>query len=233
MSNQVLTESNNYSRIILIFIIALGGILFYVTGLYHFFSLEAIKLYEQQVRVVVDQYYKMAVVCYLIIYAGLILFNLPVASVMTFVGGFFFGSFFGALYALCGATAGATATLYLLRYIAKQPIKKKYSTSLHRLNRWFDNYGLYAFVFLRALPIFPFFIVNIFASLTEMPVFQFVLLTFVGMAPATFLFAHIGFQLDQIESLRDVFSIQFFGGLLFIALFFMLLIALKKRLDRR
>lgn len=234
MNNQALaTSNNNYSRIILVMFIVLGSILFYLTGLHRFFSLGMIKLYEQQVRIFIDKNYVSSVFSYLFTYAGLIVFNLPVASMMTFVGGFLFGTLFGGLYALCGATLGAAATLYLLRYVVKEPIKKKYALSLHRLNKWFDKYGLYAFVFLRALPIFPFFIVNIFASLTDMPVIQFVVLTFFSMAPAAFLFAHVGFQLDQLESVCDAFSLQFFGALLGMALFFMLLIAIKKRLERR
>ena len=227
------TTNNNYSRIALVAFIILGTLFFYATGLYRFFSLEMIKFYEQEIRVFIAHRYVLSVVMYLATYAGLIVFNLPVASLMTFVGGFLYGTFFGGLFALCGATAGATVTLYLLRYVVKEPAQKKYAKYLQRLNNWFAQYGLYAFVFLRALPIFPFFIVNIFSSLTDMPVTQFVFLTFFSMAPAAFLFAHVGYQLDQLESIRDAFLLQFFGALFGIALFFMLLIMIKKKLDRR
>jgi len=61
-------------------------------------------------------------------------------------------------------------------------------------------------LFLRLTPLFPFFLVNLAPALTDIPVRTYVLATFIGILPGTFVFANLGQTLGRIESTRQLLS---------------------------
>jgi uncharacterized membrane protein YdjX (TVP38/TMEM64 family) len=133
-------------------------------------------------------------------------FSLPGATIMTLAGGFLYTFFIGALYVNVGATAGATLAFLFARYIAGKSLQEKYGGRLEKFNSELDRNGWSYLLTLRFIPVFPFFLINIFAGLTKIPLRTFVWTTSVGIFPGSLIYAYAGQQLGDIGSVKDIFS---------------------------
>jgi len=66
--------------------------------------------------------------------------------------------------------------------------------------------GYHYLLTLRFIPLFPFFLVNILAGLTRVPLATFAWTTVVGILPGSFVYIYTGRQLGIIEKPGDIFS---------------------------
>ena len=80
--------------------------------------------------------------------------------------------------------------------------------SIQKVSECFKTYGSIYLFAARMTPIFPFFLVNIFMALMPIKISQFFLISLLGMAPITFIFAYAGTVLDQINSYNDILSLK-------------------------
>ena len=87
------------------------------------------------------------------------------------------------------------------------------------LNRELEARGFNYLLFLRLVPLFPFFLVNLAAGLTRLPLRTFVLGTMVGIIPGGFVYVNAGASLATIGSLRDVASPRVLGSFALLGLF--------------
>ena len=62
--------------------------------------------------------------------------------------------------------------------------------------------------FVRLVPIFPFFVINILFGLTNMSLKKFFIVSFLGMLPGIFVFVNAGRQISNINSIKDIYSIN-------------------------
>src|SRR4029077_3603698 len=69
-------------------------------------------------------------------------------------------------------------------------------------------------LFVRLVPVFPFFLTNILIGLTLIPVTTFMWTTFVGIIPNVMVYACIGKQLTTLNKLSDILTPAFFLALL-------------------
>jgi len=80
-------------------------------------------------------------------------------------------------------------------------------------------------VFLRVVPLFPFWLVNLVAAFTQISLPVYVAATATGMIPISFVWANLGESLERIDSLRDALSgptliaLSVLGGLGLVAIF--------------
>ena len=58
------------------------------------------------------------------------------------------------------------------------------------------------------MPLFPFFMVNIVPALFNIRLISYIVTTFVGIIPGTFVYANVGRELGTIESLTDLASTE-------------------------
>jgi uncharacterized membrane protein YdjX (TVP38/TMEM64 family) len=61
-------------------------------------------------------------------------------------------------------------------------------------------------LFLRLVPVFPFFLVNLAPAIAGIPLRTYVLATAIGIIPGSFVFVNVGEALGRIESTRDLVS---------------------------
>jgi uncharacterized membrane protein YdjX (TVP38/TMEM64 family) len=121
---------------------------------------------------------------------GAVLF-LP-GSVFTVAGGVLFGPWLGTLLNLIGATLGATAAFFIARYLASDWVAARAGGRLGRLVHGVEREGWRFVALTRLVPLFPFNLLNYALGLTRIPALQYVLASFVCMAPATFAYTWIG-----------------------------------------
>ena len=148
-------------------------------------------------------------------------------AAMSLSGGFLFGFVAGGIYAVAGASIGATALFLIAKTSVGDFLLAKAGNSLQKMQRGFaDNALSYLFV-LRLVPIFPFFLVNLVPAFLGVPLRIYLIATFFGIMPATFVYAlagsGLGSVLDQGKDITvsGIFTpeiIAAFAGLALLAL---------------
>ena len=129
------------------------------------------------------------------------------AAFSIFIGAIF--SFLDALLLIALASSlGASVCFLISKYTLKNFFEKKFATALNKINKGLIKNGIFYLFFVRLVPIFPFFVINILFGLTNMSLKKFFLVSFLGMLPGVFLFVNAGRQISNINSVKDIYSIN-------------------------
>jgi uncharacterized membrane protein YdjX (TVP38/TMEM64 family) len=223
-----------YKKIIFLTLIILTGIALRFSGVANYFSFETLKENRELILATAQTHSTLAPLLYILIYILATASALPVAAPMTLIGGFLFGVVGSTVYTNIGATIGATILLLLFRYFLGNQVQERYHTQLATFNTNLDRYGTNYLLLARLVVFFPFFMINILAGLTRIPVTTFIWTTSLGIIPGTAMYAYVGKQIGSINSLAEVFSWQVivaFGLLIGLGLFSLLAkIAINKRI---
>ncbi len=122
--------------------------------------------------------------------------GLPGAVFFSLMSGFLFGPVGGMALDLTFASLGATTALLLFRQVILSRIRGKIKETPHfkPILEGFSKNGLSYLLFLRLVPLFPFWIVNVALSLTEIRPMIFLGGTIIGMIPASALITRLGYS---------------------------------------
>lgn len=131
------------------------------------------------------------------IYALAVALSLPGAACLTIACGMMFGMLAGGLAALIGATAGATAIFLIARSAMGGWLISLAGRRAESLAAGFRADAFSYLLFLRLVPVFPFWLVNLVPALCGMGVVAYVIATILGIIPGTFAFAFFGAGLDS------------------------------------
>ncbi len=130
-------------------------------------------------------------------------------SAFTLITGSIFGVWIGTLVAIIGNTIGSTLAFLLARYIFRDHTKKlisKYPRLEKYISRLETN-GLSTVLFLRLVPLFPFNAINFLLGVTPLSLRVYVMGSFFGMIPGTFLYVYLGGSLRMLSPLDISLSI--------------------------
>ena len=179
--------------IILAVIIAVLLILWFFTALGDLVDFKS--LFDNRAALLekVNTRYALAVIVYIGVYIVATALSIPGATVLTLLGGFFFGPWLATVYVNVGATLGAFIIYLAARYFLGDGIQSKYGEKLEKFNREIEENGQNYMLTLRLVPIFPFFLVNLFAGVTTIKPRQFLWTTALGIIPGSFAYAWLGF----------------------------------------
>jgi uncharacterized membrane protein YdjX (TVP38/TMEM64 family) len=139
-----------------------------------------------------------AVAIYVAIYVVAIALSLPGALALTLSGGFLFGGLVGGAAAVVGATIGATIIFAIARSAFGEHLARRAGPLAEKLAEGFRADAFHYLLFLRLVPVFPFFLVNLVPALAGVRLSTFVVATVIGIIPAGFAFACVGAGLDSV-----------------------------------
>jgi uncharacterized membrane protein YdjX (TVP38/TMEM64 family) len=193
-------------RLVLLFLLIVTVVALHCAGIGNCFTLENIKAQRDQVHLLVQQRYLVAVLFYILILVLAIVAALPVAAFLTIAAGYFFGMGWGLLYVIIGATIGSVISFIVTRYLLGSYLQERYSHQLGSFNTAVDNYGTLYLLAIHWVLVMPLFVVNILAGLTKVSLWSFTWTTAVGIIPSAAVYAFAGQQLTEIHSLRDIFT---------------------------
>jgi uncharacterized membrane protein YdjX (TVP38/TMEM64 family) len=125
---------------------------------------------------------------------------------MSIVGGFLFGVGNGIFYINISATLGATLFFLLVRYFIGSYVQVRYAAKLLSFNQMMRKKGWLFILTIRCIPLIPFFMVNMLAGLTALPIRTFMWTTSLGIVPTSVIFAYAGKEFTKLTSMRDIFS---------------------------
>ncbi len=163
---------------------------------------------------------------YAALYLTLTSLSLPSAAVLTLAGGALFGLQEGLVLVLLSATAGATLSMLMARYLLTDLARRRLGPWQQAFERGMSRDGHFYLLSLRLLPLMPFFLVNLAMGLTRMPVGTYMVITLVGMVPATWVYVQAGTALATLSATGDVWSTDVLLALTLLAVMPLLLRAL-------
>jgi len=196
----------NYTsmRIGLLALIFVGMLLFWsVTR--HYLTFDQILIHKDALRQSVTESYAISAAAFIALYISTAFF-LPGALLLSLIAGFLFGTVWGAVYINVSATIGAALSFLAARYFLGNWAQRRYATPLSAFNKEIARHGNRYLFTLRVVPIMPFFIVNILAGLTKIPLKDFIIVTSLGVLPGSLIYANAGRQLANIKSSEDIMS---------------------------
>jgi uncharacterized membrane protein YdjX (TVP38/TMEM64 family) len=115
-------------------------------------------------------------------------------AILTIGAGFAFGLWKGFLAVSAGATLGAALAFLVARFIARDKIEAmaRRSDKFQRIDNAIGKQGAKLVFLLRLSPVIPFNLSNYFYGLTAVKFWPYVLASWIGMMPGTFLYVYIG-----------------------------------------
>jgi uncharacterized membrane protein YdjX (TVP38/TMEM64 family) len=206
-------------KIVLLLVIGIAVALFFVFDLGRYLSLESLKSNRDQLRAFYEANALVMIAAFIGVYIVTVALSLPGATILTLCAGAIFGSVTGALVVNVGATIGATLAFLVARFLLRDWVEKKFGEKLKPFNDGFSKNAINYMLFLRLVPLFPFFLINLVSGLTQirLPVYFFG--TMFGILPGTFVFANAGSNLASINQLSDIASLEVLGAFALLGLF--------------
>jgi uncharacterized membrane protein YdjX (TVP38/TMEM64 family) len=185
-------------RLIPLAAIVLLAIAAYVTFGRGMISLEALISHRAAIDAFVTEHRVLAVLAYIALYVVTVALSLPGATFLTVTGGFLFGLVLGASAAVIGATLGATVIFLVARTALGEPLLKRAGPRAGQLAQGFREDAFSYLLFLRLVPAFPFFLVNLVPAFAGVRLSTFVAATALGIIPGGTVYAFAGTGLDSI-----------------------------------
>ncbi|GJL85648.1 MAG: hypothetical protein DHS20C02_14230 [Micavibrio sp.] len=191
----------------LIILIGLIG-LAYSNGWHQLLSLESLQEQKARFQGYTDSNPVLSAIGFLGLYAGAVSLSLPIATLLTLLGGFLFGKWLGTFLVVSGATIGACVIFTIAKSSLGNTLREKAGSLYDKIAQNMTENAAGYLLFMRLVPLFPFVLVNIVPALFNVPLRVFALTTFIGILPGTFVYVNVGETLGDIESLGDLVSTQ-------------------------
>jgi uncharacterized membrane protein YdjX (TVP38/TMEM64 family) len=193
--------------------------LFFYFDLQRFLTLAALKANRQALLEYYTAHKLIMVAGFMAVYIVQTALSLPGAAVLSLAAGAIFGSIMGTIYANIAATIGATLAFLVTRYLLRDVVLNRFGSRLEGINNELETRGFNYLLFLRLVPLFPFFLINLAAGLTRLPLRTFVVGTMLGIIPGGFVYVNAGASLSSIDSLSGIASPRILGSFALLGLF--------------
>jgi uncharacterized membrane protein YdjX (TVP38/TMEM64 family) len=161
-------------------------------------SLDALVRHRAAIDAFVAAHRALALIVYIALYIVTVALSLPGALFLTVTGGFLFGLGLGAAAAVVGSTAGATVIFLVARTALGEPLLKRAGPRAAKLAQGFREDAFSYLLFLRLVPAFPFFLVNLVPAFAGVRLCTFVVATGLGVIPGAIAYAFAGTGLGSV-----------------------------------
>lgn len=178
-------------------ILGLMGLAF-SQGWHNYLTLKELALNLETLRTFLDQNYASAIAIFILLYVAVAALSIPGGAVVTISGGLLFGWFIGTLATVTGATIGATLLFLAAKTSLGETLKAKTGPWLKDLQKGFEENALSYMFFLRLVPVFPFWLVNLAPALLGVNLGTYLFATFFGIIPGSLAFSYVGQGLESV-----------------------------------
>jgi len=217
-----MVKYKRYFPVVMILVLALVG---YLTGLIDYLSFEEIKRNREILRESVSEHPYLTPVVYIFFYIFITTLALPVDVLLSMIGGFLFPQPYCTIFATLGASIGAMFLFLATRTAFGGFLKNYAGPHLKKMESGFQENAVYYLFFLRFIPIFPFWLVNIAPAFLGIPFITFAWTTLIGTIPAAFAFTEAGtglgvlFDSDKELTLSTILNEEIKLSLIVLGLF--------------
>lgn len=201
------TKFKKYIPILVILILMAIG---YFSGFFRSLDFETLRYHHAELTEYVNNNPIMTPFMFIGAYIAVAALSIPGGLILSLLGGFLFRQPWCTLYVLVGATTGATLLFLAARTAIGDLLKRKARPFLAKMEKGFRRDAVNYMLFLRLIPFFPFWIVNLAPAFFNVRLRSFIWTTAVGILPGTILSTQAGRGLNSIFERNEEFSIQSF-----------------------
>jgi uncharacterized membrane protein YdjX (TVP38/TMEM64 family) len=178
----------------------LGGAfaLVFAMGWQRYLTLEELAARRDALHALIAGHPLLSLLAYIALYAGSVALSLPGGAVLTLAGGFLFGWFLGGVAAIVAATIGAVIVFLIAKSALGEVLAARAGPWLGRLRQGFQEDAFNYLMFLRLVPVFPFWLVNLAPGLLGVGLGTYTLATAIGIIPGTLAYSVAGRGLDSL-----------------------------------
>lgn len=196
----------HYGPYLLLAVLIALGVTAHVSGVTEFLSLEGVAAKRQTLLEMAAAHAVLAPLAFVAVYVAVAALALPGAAILSLLGGFLFGRWLGTALVVVSATTGALVVFALARSALGGPLRRRAGPLYEKVAANMRENALGYLLFLRLVPLFPFFLVNLVAALFDLKFRTFFLATLVGIAPASFVFVNFGKEIGRVSSFGELLS---------------------------
>ena len=167
-------------------------------GWHEHITLGNVVAFRDRFHSILDQHRISSLICYVLAYLGMTALSLPGGLVLTVAGGLMFGWLLGSIASIVGATAGATIVFLIARTALGEGLNARATPWLAKLKSGFNADAFHYLLFLRLVPVFPFWFVNIAPAILGVPLRTYIVTTFLGIIPGSLALSAAGAGLDSV-----------------------------------
>ena len=166
-------------------------------------SFETFARHHDALRGFIAAHYATALAGYIALYIAVAGLSLPAGAYLTVIGGILFGTLAGGFAAVIGASLGAIIIFSIAKSAVGEYFARKAGHAAAKVAQGFRENALSYLLFLRLVPIFPFWLVNLVSALCGLRLATFAAGTVLGIMPATFVFASVGSGLASVIDAQE------------------------------
>lgn len=148
-----------------------------------------------------DANYPLAVGLFLLVYAAVVAFSLPGATVATMTGGFLFGLFPGVFFNMTAASLGAMALFVAVRAGFGEGLARRIEAQggrVVRLREALAKNEWEVLFLMRVTPVVPFFVANLLPAFLNISFVKFAVTTVLGIVPGALVLTSVGSGLGEV-----------------------------------
>ncbi|MGH8582900.1 MAG: TVP38/TMEM64 family protein [Gammaproteobacteria bacterium] len=193
----------------LIVAMVFAGLIAYIAlGGEQWLSLAAFKAHRESLLQYTASHYGSMLLLSLLIYTAAIALSIPGAALLSLVTGFLFGRWVGTAVIVVAATLGGTLVFLAARYLVGDIARRRLEqhAAAAKVLHGFHEDAFHYLLFLRLVPLFPFWLVNLAPAFTRIRTRTYVIATAIGIVPGSFVFANLGQSLGRLDSLHNLLS---------------------------
>ncbi|MGJ8544095.1 MAG: TVP38/TMEM64 family protein [Sulfitobacter sp.] len=166
-----------------------------------YLSFDALRDNREALLAYRDANLPLTVVIFVAAYVAIVGFSLPGAAIATLTGGFLFGTWAGAALNVTGATLGASLIFLAARYGLGGKLRTRMEGAdgmVARIKKGLDENQWSMLFFIRLVPAVPFFVANLIPAFLGVPLYRFVVSTFLGIIPGSLVLTSVGAGLGEV-----------------------------------
>ncbi len=189
--------------------------IFYELGGQNLLHLESLRSDANNLYSYTQAHYWKMFVLTIAIYTVATALSIPGAWMRSLATGFLFGSWVGTLIIVLSATCGAVLTFMAARYLFADQLRLRLekNASAAKLINGFHRDAFNYLLFLRIVPMFPFWLVNIVPAFTPVEIRTFAVATSIGIVPASYTLAMLGQKMGPMTPSGNPLSPVMIGAL--------------------
>ena len=218
--------------------IVLLMVIAYFAGLHKYLTFDYLKATRLQLIGWKNAHPILAAAGFVLLYISVVALSIPGASILSIFGGYLFGLPAALIYVLVGATAGACLIFLATKTAFGAALEKKAKPFLNKLRAGFKKNAWSYLLFLRLIPLFPFWLINIAPAFLGTRFLTYFWTTLVGIIPGAYVYTQTGsgigevFDSGETFSLHAIFNVKMRIALALLALLALLPVVVKKLRDR-
>jgi len=181
---------------------------FFALGGNQWLSLEFIKENRDRLVDFTDRHYTLMLFASASVYIASTAFSIPGGAILSLTMGLLFGRWLGTLVTVIASTLGALLAFLAARFVFADLVRAKLSQfpMAAKVVEGFEGDAFRYLLFLRLVPLFPFWLVNLAPAATHIGTRTYFLATAIGIIPGSFVYVNLGQALGEISDVKDIWS---------------------------